>query len=124
MPRNWLEWVALAIGSVALVAVVGILAADELTGGDRPPEIAVELHLDAAYQTEHGWLLPATLTNVGDEAAEALDLEAVATVGGVEERSMLQVDYAPSRSEVELTFGFSARPDGDVEVVVVGFRLP
>ena len=124
MPRNWLEWVALAIGSVALVAVLAILVTDELTSGDRPPEISVELHLDDAYRTDHGWLLPATLTNVGDDAAEALELEAVATVAGAEERSTVQVDYAPSDSEVEVTFGFSAAPDGDVEVRVIGFRLP
>ena len=124
MPRNWLEWLALGIGSVALAAVVGILVVDELSGRDMPPDISVELHLDQAYETDHGWLLPATLTNAGDDAAEALELEAVATVDGVEERSTVQVDYAPSRSDVEATFGFSAPPDGDVEVQVVGFRLP
>lgn len=124
MPRNWLEWLALGIGSVALVAVVGILLADELSGGDAPPDISVELHHDQAYETDHGWLLPATLTNVGDDAAEAVELEAVATVEGAEERSTVQVDYAPSHSEVEATFAFSAPPDGDVEVQVTGFRLP
>lgn len=124
MPRNWLEWLALGIGSAALVAVLTILIADELGGGDLPAEISIELHVEEAYETDHGWLLPATLTNVGDEAAEALELEAVATVEGNEQTSALQVDYAPSRSNVEVTFGFSAPPDGDVEVRVVGFRLP
>jgi uncharacterized protein (TIGR02588 family) len=124
VPRNWLEWLALGIGSAALVAVLAILIADGLGGGDLPPDIAIELHVEEAYETDQGWLLPATLTNLGDEAAEALDLEAVATVAGIEETSALQVDYAPSRSDVEITFGFSAAPDGEVEVRVVGFRLP
>ena len=124
MPRNWLEWLALGIGLVALVAVVGILVADEVGSEGRPPEISVVVHLDRAYGTDHGWLLPATLTNRGDEAAEALEVMAVATVDGAEERSTVEIDYAPSDSEIEVAFGFSGRPDGDVEVQVTGFRLP
>lgn len=124
MPRNWLEWLSLAVGVIAVVVVVGILVADGVAGGSRPPDPMVQLHTDRAYQATHGWLLPATLTNEGDEAAEALLLVATATVDGVEERAEATIDYAPPRTAVELTFGFSARPDGDVEVRVLGFRLP
>lgn len=124
MPRNWLEWLSLAVGVVAVVAVVSVLVVEGVTGGGRPPDPVVQLHADRAYQATHGWLVPATLTNRGDEAAEALVLIATASVDGVEERAEVTVDYAPSHTAVELTFGFSARPDGDVEVRVVGFRLP
>jgi uncharacterized protein (TIGR02588 family) len=124
MPRNWLEWGALGAGLAALLVIVGVLTADAVSGGDRPPTPRVELHTEQAYETDNGWLLPATMTNDGDRAAEALVLVAVASVAGEEERSEVAVDYAPPGSEVEVTFGFSAPPDGDVEVIVTGFRLP
>ena len=124
MPRNWLEWMTLAVGVAALTLVVGVLVADEVTSGDRPPQPRVELHLDRAYESEGGWFVPATLTNEGDEAAEAITVVASATVGGETEQAEAVVDYGPPRSAVEITFGFSAAPDGEIEVVVTGFRLP
>lgn len=124
MPRNWLEWVTLAVGLAALTLVVGVLVADEVTSGDRPAQPRVELHLDRAYEAAGGWFVPATLTNEGDEAAEAINVVATATVGGEPEQADVVVDYGPPGSAVDIAFGFSAAPDGEIEVVVTGFRLP
>ena len=124
MRQNWLEWAALAVSVVAVVGVVGFLIVDGLADEGRPPTPVVEL-LDAeAYMTDHGWILPAELTNDGDTAAEALGLRATATVDGTEEESEISVDYLPAGTAVSVSFGFSAEPEGEVTVQVIGFRLP
>jgi hypothetical protein len=64
------------------------------------------------------------VSNGGDEAAEAVVLEAGATVDGREEISELEVNFLPAGTAVEVAFGFSARPSGDVVVRLVGFRVP
>ena len=124
MPRNWVEWVALGISIAAIVGIVGFLVVDGLTDADRPPEARVELQLDAAYETSTGWIVPATVTNDGDRPAEALVLRATATVEGSEEESEVTIDYLPSGTDVEISFGLSAEPEGEVTVTVVSFRLP
>ncbi len=124
MRQNWLEWGALVISIIAVIGVVGFLVVDGLSDGGQPPSPIVELHADKAYPTDHGWIVPATVTNDGDEAAEALVLRATATVAGDEEESELTVDYLPAGTAVEISFGFSAEPDAAPLVQVIGFRLP
>lgn len=124
MRQNWVEWVALAVSVLAVVGVIGFLVVDGIRDEGRPPAATVELRRSEAYETNHGWIVPATVTNDGDRAAEALVLRATATVAGEEEESELQVDYLPAGTSVEVSIGFSAEPDGEVTVQVVGFRLP
>jgi uncharacterized protein (TIGR02588 family) len=124
MRQNWLEWVALVISVVAVIGVVGFLLVDGLRDEGEPPNPTVELHIDQAYPTDHGWIVPATVTNGGDEAAEALVLRATASVAGEEEESELTVDYLPAGTAVEISFGFTAEPEETPAVQVVGFRLP
>ena len=124
MRGNWLEWAALIISVVAVIGVVGFLLVDGLRDEGEPPNPTVELLIDQAYVTDHGWIVPATVTNGGDEAAEALVLRATATVAGAEEESELTVDYLPAGTAVEISFGYSAEPEGTPAVQVVGFRLP
>ena len=124
MRQNWVEWVALAISALAVIGVVGFLVVDGLGDEGQPPTPIVELRRSEAYATDHGWILPATVTNDGDRAAEALVLRATATVAGGEEESELTVDYLPAGTSVEVSIGFSAEPEGEVTVQVVGFRLP
>ncbi len=124
MRQNWLEWGALAASVVAVVGVVGFLTVDGIRDEGRPPTPVAEL-LDAeAYMTDHGWILPAELTNDGDTAAELLVMRATATVDGAEEESEISVDYLPAGTAVTVSFGFSAEPEGEVTVQVVAFRVP
>ena len=124
MRRNWLEWVALAVSIVGVVGIVGFLLLDGLTDDGRPPTAVVEVLTGDAYSTDHGWIVPAELTNDGDEAAELLVLRATATVDGTEEEAEIAIDYLPAGTAVAVSFGFSAEPSGEVSVQVVGFRLP
>ncbi len=124
MRQNWLEWAALAVSVVAVIAVVGFLVVDGVRDQGRPPMPVAEVRLDQAYQTKAGWLVPATIRNEGDQAAEAVQLVATASVGGSQEEAEVTLDYLPSGSEAQVTFGFAQRPDGDVTVTVRGLRLP
>ena len=124
MRQNWLEWIALAVSVLAVVGVVGFLIVDGIGDEGRPPTPVVELRRSEAYRTDHGWIVPATVTNDGDIAAEGLVLRGRATVGGEDEESELTVDYLPAGTSVEVSVGFSAEPDGEVTLQVVGFRLP
>ncbi|CAN5367634.1 hypothetical protein BH24CHL10_BH24CHL10_02440 [soil metagenome] len=124
MRQNWLEWMVLGVSIVAVVGLVGFLIIDGITDEGRPPEPRAELLAQAAYELAGGWIIPATVTNDGDEAAEALALRATATIDGAEEESEISIDYLPPGSDVDVSFGFSGPPEGEVTVQVVGFRLP
>lgn len=124
MRQNWVEWVALLVSGVLVLSVAGFLVVDGLRDEGQPPEPMVMLRPDEAYATDHGWVVPATVANRGDIAAEALVLRATVTIDGAEEESELTVDYLPAGTEVEVSFGFSGQPDGEVSVQTVGFRLP
>jgi uncharacterized protein (TIGR02588 family) len=124
MRRNWVEWVALLGSAVLVLSVVGFLVVDGLTDDGQPPVPVVALRTEEAYPTDLGWILPATVSNDGDTAAEALVLRATASVDGTEEESEVTIDYLPAGTEVEISFGFSAEPDDQVDVQTGGFRLP
>lgn len=124
MRRNWLEWLVLVVSGAVLVGLVGFLAVDGLTDEGEPPLPVVTLAPASAYEGAGRWFVPAVVRNDGDRAAEAVQLRAEATVGGDTEEAEASIDYLPAGSEVEVTFAFSAEPDGEVAAGVIGFRLP
>jgi uncharacterized protein (TIGR02588 family) len=120
-PRNWVEWAIVALSAGAVAAIVGFLVLDAAMDSGGPPAPVVRLHPERAYEIPNGWMLPATAANKGDRAAEALLLVAAATVEGKTEEAEVTVDYLPGGSQVQVTFGFSAEPEGDIDVRVSGF---
>jgi uncharacterized protein (TIGR02588 family) len=118
------EWLALGVSVLAIGAVVGFLVYDGLTNGGTRAVPSIELHPDAAYETELGWMLPGTLRNDGDAPAERVVLEASARIDGERETSTIEVDFLPSGTDVDVFFGFSAEARGEVTVRVVGFQAP
>lgn len=123
MKRNAVEWLVLLVSIGGIVVLVGALVLQGLSEV-RPADPGVELRTAEARQGPLGWMLPATVSNGGDEAAEAVVFEASATVAGEEETSEVEVDFLPAGTDVEITFAFSAPPDGEVTVRLVGYRLP
>jgi uncharacterized protein (TIGR02588 family) len=124
MNRNWLEWAILVV-SVALVAgLVGYLLVSGLT--NRGPAI-IRLEVAAAEGSDGpdgSWLVPLTVRNEGGRAAVSIVVEGTAIVAGTEESSELTVDVLAAESAVDLVLGFSGRPEGDVQLRVVGFETP
>ena len=124
MRQNWLEWVVLGVSVAVVIGIVGFLIVDGITDEGQPPAPRVTLMLEAAYEAPGAWIVPATVTNDGDRAAEQLVLRATATVDGAEEENEVTVDYLPPGTDVDVSFGFSAEPEGEVTVETVSFRLP
>lgn len=124
MRRNWLEWAILVISIALVVALVGYLLISGLANGG-PAMIRAEVHAtEAADGPDGGWLAPLTVRNEGGRAAISIIVEGTATIAGTEESSELTVDLLAAGSEVELVLGFSGRPEGEVQVRVVGFETP
>ncbi|MBA3777999.1 MAG: hypothetical protein H0X16_01595 [Chloroflexi bacterium] len=123
MKRNWLEWLVLGLSVVAIGGLVAFLFLDGLSE-ETPPSPVAEIHLEKAHTSDLGWYAPVTVTNQGDEAAEAIVLEASADVDGSEEVSEVDIDYLPAGTDVEVEIGFSAEPDSEIQLRIVGFRLP
>ena len=121
--RNIVEWAVLVISVVSIGVLVGALV---LTGlnENTPADPQVELKLDEARMGQLGWTLPATVRNEGDMTAEAVVIEATATVDGEEESSEIEIAFLPAGSEEDVVFAFSAEPDSDVTVRLVGYQLP
>ena len=117
------EWAVLAVSIVAIVSLVAALVVSGLNEA-RPADPRVELHLDEARTGQLGWIVPATVRNEGDETAEAVVIEATATVDGGEESSEIEVPFLPAGSEEDVVFAFSAEPESEVTVRLVGFQLP
>jgi uncharacterized protein (TIGR02588 family) len=121
--RNVVEWTVLVVSVVAIGVLVAALV---LTGlnENSPADLHVELKLDEAQTGQLGWTLPATVRNDGDVTAEAVVIEATATVDGEEESSEIEVAFLPAGSEDDVVFAFSAEPESDVTVRLVGYQFP
>lgn len=123
MNRNVIEWAVLALSVVAIAVLAIVLLADGLSESNAA-DPRVELHADEGRQATMGWIVPATITNGGDSPAEAVVVEAQATVSGEAEASELEVAYLPAGSSVEIAFAFSAQPEGEISVRLIGYQLP
>lgn len=125
--RRERTWPDLIIDSVQTMGIAAVVAAGTLwLLGRIDPGIGlrdaiVALHLDRAYMTAMGWVLPASVTNEGDRSAQAVTLIAIATVDGDREDAEITVDYLPAGTQVDLAVGFSGEPDGEVRVRVTGY---
>ena len=124
MKRNWLEWVILVVSVAAILGLAAYLGLQALTADDAPPVVVATVDTGAGLEGETGWSAPMTVRNDGDRAVRVLTLEATAEVAGSTETSSLTVDLLGPHSETDGTIGFSARPDGPVEVRVVSFEVP
>lgn len=65
--------------------------------------------------------MPATARNDGDRSAQQVSFLATATVGGSQEEAEITIDHLPAGTVVDLAFGFSGEPEGQVLVRVTGF---
>jgi uncharacterized protein (TIGR02588 family) len=123
MRQNWLEWAVLGLSAVVIVALVGYLAVTAVSTA-TPPAISVVAHEDEAMAIGEGWEVPVIVRNDGGEAAATIAIEATAMVAGATETAQLEVDLLGPGTEAELILRFSAAPDGDLELRVVGYSRP
>lgn len=123
MKRNAVEWAVIIVSVLSIAALVSVLVIEGLNES-TPPDPSIEMRAAEARQGELGWIVPVTVTNQGDHAAEAVVIEATAQVDGEIETSELEVNFLPAGSEVEVVFAFSAVPATEVTFRLVGYRVP
>jgi len=109
------------LGMTVLVALLPVV---EGMGPMSPAGPGLTLRPEDGRAIALGWSVPGTLSNAGDDAAEAVVVEARATVRRAEETSEVEVMFLPGRSSVEVEFGFSAQPAGEIQARLVGYRVP
>lgn len=123
MRRNAVEWLALGTSVLAIILLVALLLIEGISG-TREPNPRVTLLTDQARPGHMGWIVPATVANDGEVAAEAVVIEATAEVAGAPETSEVEVDFLPGGTEVQIAFAFSAQPEGEITTRLVSFRVP
>ncbi len=118
--KSWLEWVLFVLSVALIVTVVGYLGVDGYTDDDRPPDIRITLGVPA--RSAHGYLVPVSVTNLGDQTAQAVELEVTSQTGKQAEISTLNYDFLASGEVRKGWVGFSAEPSETLSSRVVGYR--
>jgi uncharacterized protein (TIGR02588 family) len=90
-----------------VLGLAGLVVFQYFTQGSREPEIRVETLTEEVRQVEDKYYLPVTVTNGGDSAVEAVEVEIEHTVEGEEPE------------EVAFTVPFLAGQETEVYVVVL-----
>ena len=123
MKRNIIDWLVLGLSVLAIAVLVVLLVIDGLDG-TRAVDPTVTLHSGEARSGQMGWIVPATVANDGDVAAEVVVIEATAQVAGTTETSEVEINFLPAGTEVEVAFVFSQQPQGEIATRLVSFRIP
>jgi len=123
MRRNWLEWLILVVSVAAIAALVGYLTIQAVSG-NAPVDIAIEPRRAEARTTSAGWELPVTVRNAGGAPAVSVAIEATASVAGQAETSEVVLDLLAPGSDADLVMGFSAEPEGEVTLRLIGYESP
>jgi uncharacterized protein (TIGR02588 family) len=122
--KNPLEWAVFGIGLILTLGVIGSLVWDAVRGGDKPPDLIVEL--GAPEPRAQGWAVPVTVRNQGDETAESARVVVTLELpGGRKEEAELDFPFVPRRSRREGWVHFLHPPaSGRLNGRVTGYEQP
>ena len=117
-----LEWVAAALGSAALLAVLGAIVYGLATRGDgNPPAFTFETV--AVTRTADRWHVGFKVTNSGDRPASAVKV--IGELASGTENAEVTLRYVPDRSNREGGLYFLKDPTADpVRFRVAGYETP
>lgn len=119
-----LEWMAAAVGLLAALALLGIIANDAITGHHDPvPVLSVEAQ--RVIPTPTGYVLEFRLLNSSDQTAAAVQVEGAVGSGGQAIVSSAAVDYVPGQSQATGGLIFPVDPRrGPLKLRVTGYEIP
>ena len=122
--KNWLEWVVFAVGLILVSATLGYLIYAGASMGHEPPSL--EVRLGIPEQTQFSFIVPVTVVNHGDEAAEGVRIEVVMLSGGEEKaRGELDVAFLPRHATREGWVTFEQDPrTAQLKARVLGYQKP
>lgn len=123
LEKNALEWTVFGVGLVLLMATLGYLIREIVTTGSRPPELAVSL--GAPRPVAHGFQVPVTVVNRGDQVAEGVSVTITLATKTEREEAVLSIAFLPHQSRREGWVTFRSDPaNGDLQVGPVVYASP
>jgi uncharacterized protein (TIGR02588 family) len=73
--RTTAEWVTLGVSTLIVLALAGLVVFQTLTQGTKAPEIEVKPLIEEVRQVGENYYLPIEVSNRGDLAVEAVEVE-------------------------------------------------
>jgi uncharacterized protein (TIGR02588 family) len=119
------EWFTIAVSSLIVAALVGLILLVWVTQDSRPPILS--LTAGTEIRQEQGYYyVPFTVRNEGGGTAESVQVIGELLIDGeVEEHGEQQIDFLSSREEEEGAFVFSRNPNaGELVLRVASYKLP
>jgi uncharacterized protein (TIGR02588 family) len=123
-PVPALEWAMAALGVIAALLVLGILAREAMVGRHNPVP-ALSVKAERVVRTPGGHVVEFTVTNRSNQTAAAVQVEGRIGTGADEEASSATIDYVPGQSSATGGVLFSSDPrTGGMELRVTGYEIP
>lgn len=125
LEKNWLEWSVFAVSLVLVVSTLGYLVYDVARAGNTPPTF--EFVLGTPQPRRNQFLVPVTVTNLGDETAATVQVEVILESGGKEQESgEFELAFLPRHSTREgwVTFQTDPRTVDQMKARILGFEKP
>ncbi|MEL6353051.1 MAG: TIGR02588 family protein [Cyanobacteria bacterium J06627_28] len=123
--RSLAEWVTLALSTLVLTVIVGLVLYDWQLSKNLPPAFQIEI-TEATRLTQGRYYVPFTLKNTGGRIARTVQVIAeLNSPDGSEEMGEQQFDFLSGNERKRGEFVFEHNPQsGDLVVRVASFGLP
>ena len=115
--RNALEWAVFGLGLILVVGVLGFLVYQLVAGSDEPANLVVTF--DTPEERRGTVLIPLTVTNEGDQVAEAAVIEVCA---GPDACGEVTFTYVPQGSTRQGVVGLTAPLAAPLTSRIVSYR--
>jgi uncharacterized protein (TIGR02588 family) len=124
--RSLAEWITLSLSIAILLALAGLVTYEQVTSGEEPALIEVQPRLDDMRREQEAYYLPVTVTNQGDDTAEAVQVRlALILPDGQRSIGQFQVDFLAGGASEEATVVFPVDPaGGTLAVESISFLNP
>ena len=125
LEKNWVEWAVFALSLVLVAGTLTYLAYDGVTVGSEPP--ILEVRTGAPFERQGNFIVPVSVTNLGDLTAEGVHIEVALENGGEEvERADFDVAFLPRRATREgwVTFQTDPRAAQKINARALGYEKP
>lgn len=119
------ECVTLAIASLIVAVLIGLVLFIWITQDNSPPVIQIKREAEIRQELQQ-YYVPFIVTNTGGSTAEAVQvIGELRLKGEVAETGEQQIDFLSSGEEEEGAFVFDENPaKGEVTIRVASYKLP
>jgi uncharacterized protein (TIGR02588 family) len=116
------EWITLILSTLLIAGVAGAVGYFTVTRGDAPPSFTAEPQPAETRGGTEGFYLPVTVTNTGDEPAQAIQVRVELQSGDQTETAVFTIELLAAGESEEGTAVFRDDPSqGEIQAVVESF---